>query len=297
MFIDVQSYLEGLEETVAQDRKDLLDLVRFDDFVAALNSYVQDHGYAGRLTTPLFEIRSIASDAAAILTTDMPEERAAVELLGRKRNLLRSPQQYLKETLRGLVSQATSAVTTYGDEVAETIKPSSTEEDAPDQHEQTQKRAQERCAKLEQDVKSATEAEQRSLMQELTMFHEGGFARQLRSQVETALLHERGSDRNTEGFQVEWIAPSGTTPSEWSARLQKAGKVAQTIGKEAEFWTSYEHFSRDFYDGELEAIDEALNGLVGERQTRNEMTEALNQIVSEAQTLIQRIQAGVVAET
>lgn len=191
----------------------MLDLVRFDDFVAALNSYVQDHGYAGRLTTPIFEVRPIAWAAAAILAIDMPEERAAVELLGRKRNLLRSPQQHLKETLRGLVSQATSAVTTYGDEVAETIKPSSTEEDAPDQHEQAQKRAQERCAKLEQDVKSATEAEQRSLMQELTMLHEGGFARQLRSQVETALLHKRGSDRNTEGFQVEWNAPSGTTPS------------------------------------------------------------------------------------
>ena len=66
---------------------------------------------------------------------------------------------------------------------------------------------------------------------------------------------------------------------------------------EAAFWASYEHFSRDFYDGELEAIDEALNGLVGDRQTRNEMAEALNQIVSEAQTIIQRIQAGAVAET
>ena len=238
MFIDVQSYLEGIEETVAEDRKDLLDLVRFDDFVTALNSCVQDHGYAGRLTTPIFEVRPIAWAAAAILTTDMPEERAAVELLGRKRNLLRSPQQHLKETFGGLVSQATSAVTTYGDEVAETIKPSSTEEDAPDQHEQAQKRAQERCAKLEQDVRSATEAEQRSLMQELTMLHEGGFARQLRSQVETALLHERGNDRKTVGFNVERTAPSGTTPSEWSAHLQKAGNVAQTIGKYAANWTT-----------------------------------------------------------
>lgn len=77
-----------------------------------------------------------------------------------KRNLFRSSQQRLKETLRRLVSQATSAVTTYGDEAAETIKPGSTEEDVLDQHEQAQKRAQERCAKLEQDVKSVTEAAQ-----------------------------------------------------------------------------------------------------------------------------------------
>ena len=123
VFIGVQFYLEGIEETVAEDRKDLLDLARFDDFVAALNSYyVQDHGYAARLTTSLF--------------------------------------------------------------------------------------------------------------------HEGSFARQLRGQIETALGRERGSDRNTEGFQVEWTAPSGTMPSEWSARLQKAGNVAQTIGKYVANWTT-----------------------------------------------------------
>lgn len=65
---------------------------------------------------------------------------------------------------------------------------------------------------------------------------------------------------------------------------------------EAEFWTSYEHFSRDFYSGELAVIDEDLNGLVGDRQARNEMAEALNQIASEAQALIRRIQAGAVAD-
>lgn len=153
----------------------MLDLARFHDFVTALNSYVQDHGYAGRLTTLLFEIRSITSDAAATLTADMPEERAAIELLRRKRNLFHSSQHRMKETLSGLVSQATSDVTTYGDEVAEIIKSGSTEEDGRAQHEQAQKPAQERCAKLEQDVRSATEAEQRSLMQELTLLHEGSF--------------------------------------------------------------------------------------------------------------------------
>ena len=65
---------------------------------------------------------------------------------------------------------------------------------------------------------------------------------------------------------------------------------------EAEFWVSYEHFSRDFYCGELEAIDETLNGLVGERQTRNEMAGMLKQIASEAQALIRRIQAGAAAQ-
>lgn len=55
---------------------------------------------------------------------------------------------------------------------------------------------------------------------------------------------------------------------------------------EAESWTSYEHFSRDFYGGELEAIDGDLNGLVGDRQAYNEMAEASNQVASEAQALM-----------
>ena len=71
--------------------------------------------------------------------------------------------------------------------------------------------------------------------------------------------------------------------------------VSQKI--EAEFGASYERFSRDLYDGELDAIDEDLNGLVGDRQGRNDMAEALNQVASEAQALRRRIQAGAVAET
>ena len=226
--------------------------------------------------------------------------------------------------------------------------------------------------------------------------------RELRSQVETVLLHERGNDRKTAGLKVERKVSSVKTSSELLARLQKVGDIARTLGKYAANWTtgpfastarlgsatavresqahhvvysvgkffrtnfkpwgavkatrywgnagrvigvagailaifaqikeeqqqgeqkqrlrdyrdsvrreyrdvsqkieaelgaSYEHFSRDFYDGELDAIDEDLNGLVGDRQARNEMAEALNQVASEAQALIRRIQAGAVAET
>lgn len=107
------------------------------------------------------------------------------------------------------------------------------------------------------------------------------------------------------------------TPSERLARLQKVGDIAQTLGKYAANWTPPGPFSTTARLGsatavrgsqahhviysvgkffELEGIDEALNGLVGERQTRNEMAEALNQIASEVQALIRRIQAGAVAQ-
>lgn len=88
VFIDTQSYRDALEETVAEDRKGLLDLARFDELITALNRYVQDYGYVGRLTTLLLEIRSVAREARAILLVDMPEERAAIELSSRKRKVV-----------------------------------------------------------------------------------------------------------------------------------------------------------------------------------------------------------------
>ena len=66
---------------------------------------------------------------------------------------------------------------------------------------------------------------------------------------------------------------------------------------EAEFWASYEAFSSDFYDGELEALEASLNDLVGQRRARTGTADRLNQVAVKAQVLIQRIQTGVVDAT
>ena len=66
---------------------------------------------------------------------------------------------------------------------------------------------------------------------------------------------------------------------------------------EAEFWASYEAFSSDFYNGELEALEASLNDLVGQRRARTETADRLSQVASEAQTLIQHIQTTTVGTT
>ena len=403
VFIDAKTYLEALEETDTEDRKDLFDIADFDQFVTALNTYVRDRRFMGRLTTPLFGIRSLARQAEAFLTADMPEERAALELLNRKRGLFQSSQVRLRETLRGLVSTAIADITMYGDEVAESIDPESTEESVQAEHQRAQRRAEERCAKLEQEVKSTVEAELQGLKQGLETLHEGTLAKQLREQVKAAVLaRDRSGAKKAEGPKTEWVGLSGVTPSDRMARLKKVGDIAQSFGEyaanwttgpfaqaakfgsptatrgsqahqvvynvgkffgakfkpwgavnvarhignvgriigvvgsiltllvqlkeeqqqeeqrqqlrdardsvrrayreaareiEAEFWASYEAFSSDFYDGELEALEASLNDLVGQRRARTETAGTLNQIAVEAQVLIQRVQTGVVDAT
>ena len=403
VFIDAKTYLEALKETDAEDRKDLFDIADFDQFVTALNTYVRDRRFMGRLTTPLFGIRSLARRAEAFLTADMPEERAALELLNRKRGLFQSSQVRLRETLRGLVSTAIADITMYGDEVAESIDPESTEESVRAEHQRAQRRAEERCAKLEQEVKSAVEAELQGLKQGLETLHEGTLAKQLREQVKAAaLVRDRSGAKKAEGPKIEWAGLSGVTPSERMARLKKVGDIAQSFDKyaadwttgpfaqaaklgsptatrgsqahqvvynvgkffgakfkpwgavnvarhignvgriigvvgsiltllaqlkeeqqqeeqrqqlrdardsvrrayreaareiEAEFWASYEAFSSDFYDGELEALEASLNDLVGQRRARTETADRLSQIAVGAQALIQRVQTGAVDAT
>ena len=141
VFIDAKTHLEALEETDTEDRKDLFDIADFDQFVTTLNTYVRDRRFMGRLTTPLFGIRSLARQAEAFLTADMPEERAALELLNRKQGLFQSSRARLRETLRGLVSAAVTDITTYGDEIAESIDPESTEESVRAEHQHAQRRA------------------------------------------------------------------------------------------------------------------------------------------------------------
>ena len=398
VFIDAKTYLDALEETDAEDRVDLFAIAGFERFVTALNTYVHGRRFMGRLTTPLFGIRSLARQAEAFLTADMPEERAALELLNRKQHLFFSSRTRLKETLRGLVSTAAADITTYGDEVAESILPDSTEADVRAKHEGARRRAEERCSKLEQEVKSAVKAELRGLQQELEMLHEGTLAKQLRGQVKAAaLVRDRSGAKKAEGSKIEWTVLSGVTPSDRMARLKKVGDVAQSFGEyaanwttgpfaqaakfgsatatrgsqahqvvynvgkffgtkfkpwgavnvarnigqvgkilskaapflviiaeywdqkkqeehrrqlrdardsvrrayreasreiEAEFWASYEAFSSDFYDGELEALEVSLNDLVGQRRARTGTAGRLNQVASEAQILIRHIQTA-----
>ena len=61
---------------------------------------------------------------------------------------------------------------------------------------------------------------------------------------------------------------------------------------EAEFWASYEAFSNDFCDGELEALESSLTDLAGQRQACTETAERLHQIASDAQALIRHIQTA-----
>lgn len=393
VFIDALSYLEALEETDDEDREELYKIAGFDSFVKRLNQFVSDRDFMGRLTTPLFSIRSVAQRANDYLSVDMPEERMSLELLNRKWRLFRSSRDRLRSTLKGLVSQAVAAMTMNGDEVAERIEPGSTEDSVEARHEQAQKYVQERCDQLREAAREAVVAELKDLDRQLEALDQGNLAQMLRTRVEAE--YDPGVPHGE--YSKDWSNASTAMPSDWSARLQKVGDITGQLGKyaatwttgpfaqaarlgsataargsqghqviynvgkflgvkfkpwgavnvakyignagrvlgaiggvlavitqfqeekqqeeckrqlrdardsvrrdyrdavqgiEREFWATYEAFSQDFYDGELEAIDKLRVDLVGQRRARTDTANLLGQIASDAQALIQNIQAG-----
>ena len=236
-FIDALSFIEAMDEAESDDRAELLEIAAFDGFVSALNSFVYDRGLMGRLTTPMFGIRAVARQGEAYLAVDMPEERAALELLHRKRGLFLSSRARLRGALSGLVAAAASDLVAYGDEVAETIEPGSTEASVQSHHEEAQRRAKERCSQLEEDTKSAVEVELSDLHRQLEALQNGVLARELRGQVDAALTRATPSSDGEERQEVEWQAPKEAVPSDWPSRLKEIGHVAKNLGRFASDWT------------------------------------------------------------
>ena len=238
VFIDALAYVDALEERDAEDRAELLEIAGFKNFVSSLNSFVVDRGLMGRLTTPVFGIGSVAGQAKAYLDVDAPEERAALELLSRKQGLFVASRASLRGTLSGLIGAAASDVVAYGDEVAESIEPGSTEESVKDRHEGALCRVRERCTRVGEDVDSLVQNELCNLKRQLDSLHAGVLARELRGRVETALMGtvQKGDDGELGG--AEWGAPEKTVPSDWQSRMRRVGEVANKVGRVAGKWTT-----------------------------------------------------------
>ncbi len=237
-FIDAFSYIDALDETDTDDRDELLEIAAFDEFVTAMNGFVEDRGLMGRLTTPLFGIRSVARDGEAYLAVDMPEERAVLELLRRKRQLFVSSWTRLRHAWNGLLAEAASDIVRYGDEVAETIEPGSTEASVTQRHEEAQRRAQERYSRFSDEAKSTGEKELRDLNRQLEALESSVLARNLLSQVDAARTRAHAGSDDGERSEVEWQARQWAEPSDWPSRLDRIGDVAKKLGKFAARWTA-----------------------------------------------------------
>ncbi len=233
VFIDARSWLEA-QSADDEDHADLLEIANIGALTKALNGFIAERGLAGRLSAPLFTIRSIAAQASALLSTDFPQERAALELLHRKRSILLASRSRLRTTMSGVVARAVADVGKYGDEVAEAIEPGKTEKEVEDLHSAAQDRASARSQKLSDEASQCVETELIELRRQLEALGNGVLARELAGQVEGSA---HGNIAFGDFASPAWQARSKEEVlADWPAMAKKVGNVAKEIGNWAARW-------------------------------------------------------------
>jgi hypothetical protein len=236
VFIDARSYLEA-QGASGQDRHDLLEIANIGALTDALNEFISEQGLVGRLSAPLFTLRGIAEHASALLSTDFSQERAALELLHRKRSLLLASRARLRTAMAGFISRTVADIGKYGDEVAEAIEPGRTEKDIDGLHAAAQRRASARSEALSEEARQGLEAELTELRRQFEALRDGVLARELRGQVE-------GATPADTAFVGDFASPVWETRSkeevlaDWPAKAKKVGGVAKNIGDWAARWAT-----------------------------------------------------------
>lgn len=240
VFIDALAYLEAKEEEDDEDRQDLLEIANFDSFTSGLNSFVRDQGLLARLTTPLFSLRAIAEQARSYVSVQFPEERAALELLHRKRLILLESSSRLRSEMQGLLDAATSDIVEMGDQVAEQIEPGSTESQVKASHATAQEKATARCMRLARDGEQCILQEMERLHQQLDALGKSVLAAQLQRNMTRLLADGQHPEDDPYGSEsdTDWKPKTAPTLDSWPSQAKRIGGIAKSIGNQATSWST-----------------------------------------------------------
>ena len=235
VFVDARSWLEA-QDADDEDRADLLEIANIGALTGALNAFIAVRGLAGRLSAPLFTMRGVAEQASALLATEFPLERAALELMHRKRGLLLASRARLRTAMGGVIARAVADIGTYGDEVAEAIEPGKTEAQIEALNATAQARAATRSEKLSDEALKCVEGELAEVQRQLEALQNSVLARELAAQLEDGAPADAAFG---DYASPAWAAGNQARgPADWPAMTSKVGGAAKKIGTLAARWAT-----------------------------------------------------------
>ena len=129
VFVDAESYFDALEESDIDDKQELMELSNIEGFISAIDSFCQDRGLLGKVTTPLGILHTQLSDLLGKLAAEDPMQDALVELLQQKMRILKNSQKQLQEDFDAHLGVMEGDIIHIGDLVAEAIDDGLSEED------------------------------------------------------------------------------------------------------------------------------------------------------------------------
>lgn len=183
VFVSGEVYLDALAERDSSAKMALIKESRISALVAGLDDFAKECGLLGALTAPLFLAKSVAVQASAFCKTDRPEERATIELLGRRARIIRDSLARLSSQVESLLNSALADLGMIGDAAAGDITPAKSEKAIHEAIHSAEGMARKRVEKLKDDIANAISGEQLTLKNELGRLAKGDLA---------AMLHKHG---------------------------------------------------------------------------------------------------------
>ena len=144
-FLDAESYLEGIKEANDNpaDSEELIEISGYAQFISILNSFVEKHGIAGKLTTLLYQIDEKIQEALKVLEPNSDDDiRALEEQLLQQRQVYTEARYQIKNELTDLFVAAAAEIRDIGLEIANQITEDTNKEDAEQALEDAQRRVE-----------------------------------------------------------------------------------------------------------------------------------------------------------
>ncbi len=183
-FIDAECYLDALEEDDEQDREDLFEESNFEALVTSINSFVEQKGFLGKLTTPLSSMQSTVRKLREEKSVSNPEEKLLIELLHRKLSILREGELRLKRKMTEMLNSTLYEVSGFGDDLAEMICESSTEDAVKAKSDEAETRCKFVVDKLSEDFVTTVRSHVDQVTSELEQLEKSQLAKALNDAID-----------------------------------------------------------------------------------------------------------------
>ena len=227
-FIDAKYHLKAKRADDPERERKYQEAATFEPFVQNLNAFIQQRGFTGKITSPFLQVRAVLEKARERSATEHPTERAAIELLQRRNELLHQSKRRLRRQIREELRRVRQDITKYGDQVAESLVPGQTEEDVESAQEGAEEKFRERCDDLTEEADSLLEAEVERLNEELNELQESALQKKIEGDVRE--VRAASTIRSEQAASKPESVKDVDSESVWAQRTRKASKATKSVG-------------------------------------------------------------------
>ncbi|AFY55128.1 putative GTPase [Rivularia sp. PCC 7116] len=209
-FIDAKDYCEGVDE----DEEFLIEISRFQTFIAALNNFVEKRAALARFDTPVRIALSLVDEAQLSLTRNSTEDSAFLEVLTRLSRTVRKERDRLRTIVKSIALEMSAAIAKEGFCLASAV---GTEQDFEKLNKQTEINVQEQYEKAEKKLQNYVNSAVEDIREEVAEVLQGNLVQAFIACLEKA-----------ENVSAENVASSSNTQ-----RLQEQVDCLKQIGETA----------------------------------------------------------------